>query len=75
MDARTGVERQLPAMPEWIVSGKSQSPMGGAVAVDEPATAWPIPHAAAQGQASRLSVDPLRATDRYRLVMPYVEHV
>jgi len=75
MDARTGVERQVPAMPAWIVNGKAQSPMGGAVAVDEPAAAWPIPQAAAQSQASRLSVDPMRATDRYRLVMPYVEHV
>jgi hypothetical protein len=53
--------------------------MGSAVAVDEPATAWPVSQRVSQtaspGEVSRLSVDPMRATDRYRLVMPYVEHV
>jgi hypothetical protein len=73
MDARTGVERRAPSMPARIVSARAEDASGGAVTVDEPSTAWPIPQVAAPG--SRLSVDPMRATDRYRLVMPYVEHV
>jgi hypothetical protein len=71
MDARTGVQRQQPSKPVWIVSGKRSSAAADAVAVADEATGN-TPQAAAE---ERRSVDPLRATDRYRLVMPYAEEV
>jgi hypothetical protein len=79
MDARTG-ERHLPAMPpntagvrQPILSGKLR-PSEGGVAVDEAAPVWDG-SLAPSATPPRLSVDPMRATDRYRLVMPYAERV
>ncbi len=72
MDARTGVQRQQPSKPVWVVSGERSSPAADAVAVVDEATGT-TSHAAPA--AERRSLDPLRATDRYRLVMPYAEEV
>jgi hypothetical protein len=70
MDARTGAQRQSPSKPAWIVGGKSSSAAEQAVAVVDPVAARePGP------DAERVSLDPMRATDRYRLVMPYAEEV
>lgn len=72
MDARTGVQRQQPSKPVWIVSGEAARPRESAIAVADQAGAKGTQGGAGDG---RLSVDPMRATDRYRLVMPYSEEV
>ncbi|MBL8728507.1 MAG: hypothetical protein JNM25_08760 [Planctomycetes bacterium] len=72
MDARTGVQRQQPSKPAWIVSGQRSSPAADAVAIADEA-AGTTSHAAPAEE--RRSLDPLRSTDRYRLVMPYAEEV
>jgi uncharacterized protein YfaQ (DUF2300 family) len=72
MDARTGVSRQQPSKPAWIVSGERSSQAADAVAVvDESAST----HSHPAPTEERRSLDPLRSTDRYRLVMPYAEEV
>ena len=76
MDARTGMERQTPSMPAWVVGSKPSSPSDGATAVADASTTWRKAQTARQPEPDpRLSLDPLRATDRYRLVMPYAERV
>lgn len=72
MDARTGVQRQLPSKPVWIVSGEAARSTGKAIAVADQAGTNEASTGTGDG---RLSVDPLRSTDRYRLVMPYAEEV
>ena len=71
MDARTGVQRQPPSRPVWIAAGERRAPSGG------PAPVADQDSGGLQASAcdARRSEDPLRATDRYRLVMPYAEDV
>ncbi len=71
MDARTGVQRQQPSKPAWNVSGEQSRSAADAVAVAEHASnsTHPVP-----GE-DRRSIDPMRSTDRYRLVMPYAEQL
>lgn len=69
MDARTAVQPQQPSPHSWLGKGRTKGPSGPAVVeVDRV-----VGEATERDQ--RLSVDPLRATDRYRLVMPYAEQV
>ena len=71
MDARTGVQRQQPSKTAWKVTSTPGRVDDRAVAVADPAAARPRN----RDGDDRISVDPLRATDRYRLVMPYAEDV
>lgn len=71
MDARTGVQRQQPSKPVWIVNDERRSPVDAVAIVDQPVAN----SSRAPESEDRLSVDPLRSTDRYRLVMPYAEEV
>ena len=71
MDARTGAQRQQASKPSWISTGNAPR-LGEAVAVVDPVT---VAKREALDATERLSVDPMRATDRYRLVMPYAEQV
>jgi hypothetical protein len=88
MDARTGVQRQQPSKPLWVVAGEPSSSAENTLAVaDQAAANRPQPHLAAGPSAAgeqlsgaahgedRRSLDPLRSTDRYRLVMPYAAEV
>lgn len=75
MDARTGVERQPQAKPGRNAASKSRDLSGGAIAVVDAAAAWEDTGAKAAESAPRLSPDPWRSTDRYRLVMPYSARV
>lgn len=67
MDTRLTQERRETASPSWSTTTPDRRPQ------PNPAAARPAgaPNAAAPTVAERLSNDPLRATDRYRLVMPY----
>ena len=65
MDARTEVQDPTPTLPQGSPDGMS-SPRESKAA-GEQATTW----AGKRRTESRLSVDPMRATDKYRLVMPY----
>ena len=75
MDARTGVERQPQSNPARIAAGKSRSSSDGAVAIADAAIAWEDHATRATEGGQRVSPDPMRATDRYRLVMPYSARV
>lgn len=77
MDARTGVQRQEPPKPAWAASGERGRAAADAVAIADRSSN--STHVAPgedllHGEA-RLSFDPLRSTDRYRLVMPYAEEL
>lgn len=71
MDARAGVQRQMPSKPVWIVEAERSSSAVGAVDLADQMVSG-LPTAPAE---ERRSIDPMRATDRYRLVMPYAEDV
>jgi hypothetical protein len=88
MDARTGVQRQQPSKPLWVVAGEPSSSAENALAVADqaaanrpqaPLVAGPSavgePLSGAAPGEDRRSLDPLRSTDRYRLVMPYAAEV
>jgi hypothetical protein len=68
MDARTGVEQSRGVFEPRAAFDPKGSLDG--VAVAEAAAASPTPLLRAK-EGARLSLDPMRATDRYRLVMPY----
>lgn len=71
MDARTGVERQPQSIPLRVAAGKPRSVSDAGVAVAD-ATATRTPAALKTRESGpRISLDPMRSTDRYRLVMPY----
>ncbi len=78
MYARTEVQRPVQAIARACAedarakSGSEET--GEETAVAEQATPWAGARRGEETEA-RLSVDPLRATDRYRLVMPYSERV
>ena len=67
MDARTEVQDPTPTLPQGSPDRMSSS--RESKAAGEQATAWVGKRA--NRTDSRLSIDPMRATDRYRLVMPY----
>lgn len=77
MDARTGVEREpRPFLVRETAAkgrGPSERPSSEDPAVGVAETAIPWSSAASRGKDAivRLSPDPMRATDRYRLVMPW----
>ena len=74
MDARTGVQPQQPSKSAWNGAAAAVPPHGRATAVAEP----DLPTGGGTRETSgseRVSVYPMRATDRYRLVMPYAEGV
>lgn len=84
MDARTGVQPQQPSKSAWNGAAVGVPPQGRAAAVAEPdapargvgsARSREANDGTASGSRERMSVDPMRATDRYRLVMPYSEGV
>lgn len=66
MDARTEVQEPTPTLPQG--SPDRMSSPRESKAAGEQATTWAGKRARTE---SRLSVDPMRATDKYRLVMPY----
>ncbi|MBX3465171.1 MAG: hypothetical protein KF830_18545 [Planctomycetes bacterium] len=70
MDAMPGAQPKLPPNPAWIVGTNPAPPREPAVAVADPADA---PLRSSTSERGRVSVDPMRTTDRYRLVMPYAE--
>ncbi|MBL8747633.1 MAG: hypothetical protein JNK78_00630 [Planctomycetes bacterium] len=69
MDANAGVERQ-PQVPIPRNIPPKKSPSDGGVAVVDAATRGASAARPRDGNV-RVSPDPMRATDRYRLVMPY----
>ena len=71
MDARTGVERQPQSLPLRVAPGKSRSTSDAGVAVADATATWMPTAGKARESGSRISLDPMRSTDRYRLVMPY----
>jgi len=81
MDARTGVEQQpRPFLArESVVKGKrsTERPTAEppAVAVAESTIPWTSPAIRGKDASGPLSPDPMRATDRYRLVMPWSARV
>lgn len=75
MDARSDAVRLVPSMPAQCAAGDRSGRGSGAVAVADPAVGWSHQDAEPVDCAPRLSVDPMRATDRYRLVMPYSARV
>ena len=74
MDARTEVERHVGQGQQWSPRiGTGQSLDGTERA--EPTLAATNPRRGLAPEELRLSVDPMHATDRYRLVVPYTLHV
>ncbi len=71
MEARTGVERPPQSIPARLAPGKPSSTSETGVAVAEATAAWLGPAAKGRDSGPRMSPDPMRSTDRYRLVMPY----
>lgn len=72
MDARTGMPAPQPMQSAWNPLPAAGRRAGASAAVVDPV---PAPRLRSEDADDRLSVDPMRATDRYRLVMPYVEGV
>lgn len=72
MNARTGVERQAQTSRE--AAGSSAGVFERRTS-DDPAAAKAGPTARPKENRENLSPDPMRATDRYRLVMPYSARV
>ena len=72
MNARTEVQDPTPTLPQGSPD-RVRTQRESKAAADQ-ATAWAGGKRATKTEA-RLSVDPLRATDRYRLVMPYSAQV
>lgn len=73
MNARTGVERQAQTSRE--AAGSSAGVFERRTS-DDPAGATKAgPNARPKENREHLSPDPMRATDRYRLVMPYSARV
>jgi len=74
MNARTEVERHVGQDQPWsptVGAGRSQT----GTDLAESAVAVANPWGGQVPDESRLSVDPMRATDRYRLVVPYTLRV
>jgi len=74
MNARTEVERHAGQDLPWsaaVGAGRTQDGTDSG----ETAVVAPNPWSGHAPDESRLSVDPLRATDRYRLVVPYTLRV
>jgi hypothetical protein len=67
MDARTEVQDPIPTLPQGSPD-RMRSPRESKAVGEQVAT---LAGKRATRTDSRLSVDPMRATDRYRLVMPY----
>lgn len=74
MDPRIGVDRQ-PAMPPRIASGKPLGAQDTGVAVADDRRGWQETRVHPRESGSHISPDPMRSTDRYRLVIPYAPRV
>ncbi len=74
MDANAGVERQ-PQVPLPRNIPPKKSPSDGGIAVADATTVRGVSPTRTRDGSARVSPDPMRATDRYRLVMPYSARV
>lgn len=73
MNARTEVERHV-GQGQWTPTVGTIPPQDG-TELAEPTMAVTKPRSTMARDEQRLSVDPMHATDRYRLVVPYTLRV
>ena len=71
MNSRLTQERSENASPSRQATIADRRSHGNQATVRQPTTSQPQPTPLGLTVAERHSSDPLRATDRYRLVMPY----
>ena len=74
MNARTEVDRHVDQDQQWSPKVRMDRSEDGTGLAEAP-LAMTKPCGGETAEERRLSVDPMRATDRYRLVVPYTLRV